>query len=456
MKHLHGFSALAALAVLWTLGAGPAWADEFILKDGQWVAAPKPAKGTVEGELALIRQQIDEKNFKSARAAADLFCKDHPDSPSCEEAMLLGAQAELDNGMYYQAFERLEAMLAKYPNGLFLERALTREMEVANAFLAGKKRIVGRMLRLPAADEGLTILRKIAEHAPGTDIAERALLRIGEYHFEKKDYRDAADAYDEFLTLNPKSARAPHTMAQAAQAMYESFKGVPYDETPLVEAEARYKALLAQYPDEARKCRAADMLREIVTIRGERAYETAKFYERTGRPQSAIFYYRQVAEEFPSTVWASEARTKVGVAPRQPSTKPAAVEIKPAAAETKPAAAPNGMTEVKFGQAKPGEPPTELTPEALKSANKRLETTVSVPEGGTLKLGGSIPVAAPETKPATAPAVQPASQPATQPAAEIKPAATAPQQGPQGPAGPVDLEKLANPSANPSSKGQSK
>ena len=445
MKHLHGFSALAALAVLWALGAGTVWADEFILKDGKWVAAPKPAKGTVEGELALIRQQIDEKNFKSARAAADLFCKDHPDSPSCEEAMLLGAQAELDNGMYYQAFERLEAMLAKYPNGLFLERALTREMEVANAFLAGKKRIVGRMLRLPAADEGLTILRKISEHAPGTDIAERAMLRIGEYHFEKKDYRDAADAYDEFLTLNPKSARAPHTMAQAAQAMYESFKGVPYDETPLVEAEARYKALLAQYPDEARKCRAADMLREIVTIRGERAYETAKFYERTGRPQSAIFYYRQVAEDFPSTVWASEARTKVGVAPRQPSTKPASAEIKPAAAEIKPAAAPNGMTEVKFGQPKPAEPPTELTPEALKSANKRLETTVSVPEGGTLELGGSIPVAAPETKPATAPAVQPASQPATQPAAQAKPAATAPSE-------PVDLEKLAN----PSSKGQSK
>jgi outer membrane assembly lipoprotein YfiO len=361
--------------------------------------------------------------------------------------------------MYYQAFERLEAMLAKYPNGLFLERALTREMEVANAFLAGKKRIVGRVLRLPAADEGLTILRKISEHAPGTDIAERALLRIGEYHFQQKEYRDSADAYDEFLTLNPKSARAPHTMALAAQSMYESFKGVPYDETPMVEAEARYKALLAQYPDEARKCRAADMVREIVTIRGERAYETAKFYERTGRPQSAIFYYRQVAEDFPSTVWASEARTKVGVAPRQPSTKPASAEIKPAAAEIKPVAAeikppaaPTGMTEVKFGQAKPAEPPTDLTPEALKSANKRLETTVSVPEGGTLELGGSIPVAAPETKPATAPAVQPASQPATQPAAQAKPAATAPQQGPQGPARPVDLENLAN----PSSKGQSK
>jgi len=446
-KHLHGYSALAGLGSLAALSAlacgvllaalagGSARADEYILKDGKWVAAPKPAKGTAEGELALIRQQIEEKNFKTARASADAFLKDHPDSPSCEEAMLLGAQAELDNGMYYQAFERLEALLAKYPNGLFLERALTREMEVANAFLAGKKRIVGRVLRLPAADEGLTILRKISEHAPGTDIAERALLRIGEYHFEQKEYRDSADAYDEFLTLNPKSARVPHTMALAAQSMHESFKGVPYDETPLVEAEARFKALIAQYPDEARKARAADMVREIVAIRGERSYETAKFYERTGKPQSAIFYYRQVVEEFPSTVWASEARAKVGVAPRPPSTmpaeteaKPGATEAKPAVTEAKPADAPPGMTEVKFGQDKPAEQPVVAPAKKLEP----LEKPADAPPGMTeVKFGQDKPSAAPETKPSAGPASKPSTQ-------------------------PVDLEKLANPSGTPSSKGQSK
>ena len=462
MKHLHPFSIFAAAAMVMLVGlcipAG-AWADEFILKDGQWVAAPKPAMGTIEGELALISQQIEQKNFKTARAAADAFLKDHPDSPSCEEAMLLGAQAELENGMYYQAFERLESMLAKYPNGLFLERALTREMEVANAFLAGKKRIVGGVLRLPAADEGLTILRKVSEHAPGTDIAERAMLRIGEYHFEKKEYSDSADAYDEFLALNPKSARVPHTMALAAQSMYESFKGVPYDETPLVEAEARFKALVAQYPDEARKCRAADMVREIVTIRGERAYETAKFYERTGKPQSAIFYYRQVAEEFPSTVWASEARTKVGVAPRRPSAKPAAEEPKPAATEAKPAAeekpAPAGMTEIKFGQAKPAiedvkPAPAEVKPAPVEAKATATEAKPVVKEAKPAPVKERpAPAGMTEIKFGQAEPVSPAAPPATQPAAEVKSPATAP-------AGPVDLEGLANPTDNPSSKGQSK
>ncbi len=321
MKHSYAIAALAMLGAFLAGAVSPAWADEYILKDGKWVVAPKPAKGTVEGELALIRQQIEAKAYRSATASADQFRKAHSDSPLCEEAMLLGAQAQLDAGMYYQAFERLEAMLAEYPNGLFLERALTREVEVANAFLAGKKRVVGKILKLPARDEGLTILRKVSEHAPGTEIAERAMLRIGEYYFDRKEYSDAAGAYDDFITLNPRSARVPHAIARAAKAMFESFKGVAYDETPLVEAQARYKSLLAQYPDEARKARAAETLREIEAIRGERAFETAKFYERTRRPKSAQFYYRQVVEEFPSTIWATEARTKVNLARKLKATR---------------------------------------------------------------------------------------------------------------------------------------
>jgi hypothetical protein len=241
-------------------------------------------------------------------------------------------------------------------------------------------------------------------------------------------------------------------MALAAQSMYDSFKGVPYDETPLVESEARFKALLAQYPDEARKCRAADMVREIVAIRGERAYETAKFYERTGKPQSAIFYYRQVAEEFPSTVWASEARTKVGVAPRRPAAKPAAEEPKPAATEAKPAAeekpAPPGMTEVKFGQGKPAieeakPAPAEGKVTATKPKPAPPEERPAPPGMTEVKFGQDKP-AVEEIKPAS-----PAVQPATQPAAQDKPA-------PAAPTAPVDLEKLGNPSENPSSKGQSK
>ena len=338
-KHLHG---MVSCGVLLALGVGAARGDEFIWKNGKWIVAPRPAAGTPAGELAIIRMHVDQRQRKAALAAAERFAARYPDDPLREEAMLLAGQAELDAGRYYQAYERFEKMLDEYPNGRFLERALTREMEVANAFLAGKKRIVGKVLRLPAKDEGLEILRRIVEHAPGATIAEKAMLRIGEYHFDAGEFAEASAAYDEYLQLFPKGLQAPKAMAQAARAMHLSFKGVPYDETPLVEAEHRYRMLMEQYPAAARKARAEQVLREIAEVRAQRAYKTARFYQRTRRPKAAKFYYRQVIEQYPSSAWAAAARAELGgEAPRRrpaPAPKPApAVTPKP---KPRPAPAP--------------------------------------------------------------------------------------------------------------------
>ena len=379
--HLHR---IVVAGLLLAMGAVEAPAGDYVWKDGKWVSAAKPAVGTVEGELALIRMHLARRDRKKAVAAAERFLTRYGDSASCEEAMLLAAQAELDAGRYYQAYQQIEKMLDRYPNGQYLERALDREIEVANAFLAGKKRIVGKVFRLPAQDEGLDILRRVAEHAPGSPIAEKALLRIGEYHYQQGEYSESADAYDEYLQLFPKSGRAPHAMLQAARAMFASFKGVPYDETPLIEAEHRYKGIIDQYPAAARKVRAQQVLGQIAELRAERTYQTAKFYERTKRPKAARFYYRQVVDQHPATAWAVEARAALGGQPPgrppRPSPKPA-MEPKPA---TKPAPKP-----------------------ATRPAPKPKPTTKPAPKPK------------PTTKPSTAPTTRP---------------------------GPMDLEKLADPS----------
>jgi len=359
-------------------------ASEYVWKDGKWTAAAKPAEGTVAGELALIRMHVARRDRKQALVAVERFLARYGDSDACEEALLLSGQAELDAERYYQAYEQFETMLDRYPNGQFLERALSREMDVANAFLAGKKRIVAKVFRLPARDEGLEILRGIAEHAPGSAIAEKALLRIGTYHFERSEFAESADAYDEYLQLFPKSARAPDAMLRAAQAMFASFKGVPYDETPLLEAEQRYKVIIDQYPAAARRAKAKQILRQIAVLRAERTYETARFYQRTKRPESAAFYFRQVVQEYPGSAWAVEARAALGGRTARPVPRP---EPKP-----KPAPTPSATTQ---------------------------------------------PAPKPEPKPEPKPAPKPKPRPKPKPAPATRPT-TAP--------GPVDLEKLADPS----------
>ncbi|MCD6303668.1 MAG: outer membrane protein assembly factor BamD [Planctomycetes bacterium] len=351
----------AACAVLLAAVGLPARGGDYVWKNGKWVPGPRVGADTPAGQLALIRRYVEQNRRKDALRTVEKFLARFPDDPACEEALLLAGDAEMKAGRYYHAYEAYERMLDKFPNGRFLERALRREMDIANAFLAGKKRIVAKIFRLPARDEGLTILRRIAEHAPGSLIAEQALLRIGDYYFQRGQYADSAEAYDHYLELFPKSPRAPEAMVRAAEATYESFKGLPYDQTPLIEARQRFKMIIDHYPAAAKKARAAEILKEITDRQAQRMLETARFYARTSRPKAARFYYRRVIEQFPGSTWAATAAAALDrqaprsrTATRSPSASqsPAVPGEGQKSPHAKPAPAPAAGA-----ASRPGEPP---------------------------------------------------------------------------------------------------
>ncbi len=301
--------------------------DRFEWKGGKWVAQAKPAKGTPEGELELVRHHIEMAHPKKAVKVAKKYLGLYPDRSEYEEVCLLAGQAEIARGRYWQAFEWFEKQLTHYPAGKLSDQAMEHEFEIADAFLAGKKRIVLGFLRLGAEGEALEILSRIAEHSPGTRIAERALLRIAERHYQKQRWAEAVDSYDLFIELFPKSAKTPMAMFQAAQAQYELFQGAQFDDTPLLEAEQRFKILAESYPTAARNANVPMILQNIVDSRAEKLYRTALFYERTARKSPAVYYYRQVTARYPKTTWASDAEVAIerlgDVKPVRPAARPA-------------------------------------------------------------------------------------------------------------------------------------
>jgi outer membrane assembly lipoprotein YfiO len=300
-----------AVVVCGWLGAAtaapPAGQEEFEFKDGKWVPATEPVEGTEQGHLALVRKLIERGEGRSALRATKRFFKIYPDSPRREEALLLAGRAEIVRGRYWQAFEWLEEQLAEYPAGRYYEWALSREFEVAEAFLAGKKRIHFGIFRLRAEGDGLDILLRIAEHAPGTTIAQKAMLRIADHQYEKARFAEAAAAYDEFLEMFPKSAQAQYAALQAARSTHAQFQGVAFDDTPLLEATQRYLNFQQAYPGPAREADVEAILAEITAARANKLFETGAFYERTDRPDSATFYYKLVMRDFPQTEWADRA-----------------------------------------------------------------------------------------------------------------------------------------------------
>jgi outer membrane assembly lipoprotein YfiO len=322
-------------AMLWAWN--PLWAAQshYEWQSGKWVATAAPAPGTPAGELAQLRELYDQGKYSKVVKAADKFDKDWPDADQREEAMLLAGRSEMHRGRYYQAFEWFEKQTAAFPNGEQFDRALYFEYQAGDMFLLGKKRIVLGFICLPAVSDGIDILQRIAEHAPGSAIADKSLMRVAEYDFTHQKFEDAVSAYDSYLSMFPKSRKAAYATLQAARSTLSSYRGLPYDLTPLLDAQQRFRGFREQYPEAAVKANVIATLAGIHDQRAQEDFVTAQFYQRLNHRVAAAFYYRQVIRRYSDTEWAKKARAALEQLgplkeePRQFQVAPGAIEPSP-------------------------------------------------------------------------------------------------------------------------------
>jgi outer membrane assembly lipoprotein YfiO len=333
----------AALAA-WSVAAVAYGQQEAEWKDGNWVLVAAPAKGTPAGETALIRQEVDKGWNRTAVSDAEKFLKTYSLDPYCEEVLMLAGKAEMARERYYQAYEFFEKQILQFPSGRYFERSLQYEYDCAEAFLAGKKRNIWNIFFVPAQDDGLEILKKIVEHAPGSQLAEKSLLRTGDYHYQQREYPEAIKSYDKYLEIFGRNEKASYAMLQAARASLAWYRGPEFDDRPLLEARQRYTMYAERFPLEADRANVPRILEQIRISLARKAWTTAAFYERVGRKDAAKYCYRLVVAQYPETEW--EAKSAVALlrmgeptalpsATSMPASEPAGTpEVAPSAAPT--------------------------------------------------------------------------------------------------------------------------
>ncbi len=272
---------------------------EHVWKNGKWVAAARPVEGTPAGELAIVRMHIDNDRPKDALKAAKTFLARYPNDERREEVMMLIGQAEMDRGNYSKASDRFGEQMDQYRNGEYFDRAIQRQYQIADAFLKGRKIKAMWMFRVSGIDKGIEILNGIADRAPGTVIAEKALLRVADHHYDTGQVVKAVESYDHYIKTFPQSPRKrmSHAMLRAARARYAQYRGEAFDDTPLTDAQQRFMIFLDRYREEANKANVPMVLSQIKTALVRRYYTSAKFYKRIGRKTAAIFYYRKVVAQ---------------------------------------------------------------------------------------------------------------------------------------------------------------
>ncbi|MFO0972924.1 MAG: outer membrane protein assembly factor BamD [Phycisphaerae bacterium] len=323
---------------------------------GEWIEVAVAEPGTPAGDLQLAQERMAQRDYAAARKSIAAWLKACPDDALRPDALLTAGDIELhaaDAGQradVWRAHEQYEEILNAHAGAAAFDKALRRELLVAEMFLfKGHKRPILRgMLRVSAEDEALTILdRLINERAPGTLIAEAALLMQADYHYQHGEFEAAEKAYARLSTDFPRGRHLRLAMQRSADAALAGFAGVNFDDAPLLEAEERYRQYAERYEQAAREEGVANQLARIRDSRAQKEYTIGQYYDRARQPRAAAFYYRSVVKNWPDTPWANLAQQRLDVVapgqaapPLSPSGAAPASEVSPPPVGEAPASAP--------------------------------------------------------------------------------------------------------------------
>ncbi len=282
-------------------------------KTRQWVRTPDPIPGTEDGDLDIARQWMALEDYKTASGILKGWLKSYgPESLRYPEALYLRATAYLERGRYRAAHDTYQSLLNDFPGSDYAERALWGQFRVAEQYLAGKRRRAwGGLLRIRDYDGGIEIMDDLVVNYSDTPLAELAQMAKADYYFARGEFELAEDEYATFAREYPLSRWHPRALLRSAQAALASFPGIKFDDAGLIEANERFRQFRRSYPAAAEEHGVTVVLDQIAATRADKTYDIARFYEKTGQPKAARFYYRAIVRNWPDTPAAAQANGRL-------------------------------------------------------------------------------------------------------------------------------------------------
>ena len=297
-----------------TLAAGPT-SRTFELNDGRFTEVPTTNPDTLpkpDPALRHIAALLDRQDFRGARYEALDWALAHKGDPNYDQVLYLLAQAFNGSNETLKAFYYCDALMDGYPASQYYTAALQLQYDIADQLLSGRKLKALGLSIFSGTDEGIEMMFRIQQRAPGDPLAEKALRRTADFYFATGDFDLAADAYGAHAKQYPRDPDLPEILLRQAFSNYAQFTGVKFDPTPLVNARSQMVDLIDKYPDVARRENLQSFVDSIDKTLARKLWVTADFYRRTGKPTAQRTVLAVLVKQYPQSDEAQQARTILG------------------------------------------------------------------------------------------------------------------------------------------------
>ncbi len=238
--------------------------------------------------------------YRKSTKLYDVLVRSYPFAPEAMRAQLGLARSLEKREKYERAFEEYCYLLRFYPENAPVEAVLSNMVAIAETSYADEK-----------DDIAVKQLQVITSLAPGWQKAPDVYYKLGIIEFSRKNYYEAADAFDTITMSYPEHGLAASAAERHFSALYELSLKYKEDEAIQRRAFSLGVAALKVLPDrEAMSVR--ERLNELTQRRHEKSFSTALFYDNERYSiETRIAAYEEFLREYPHASQAVQAKRRI-------------------------------------------------------------------------------------------------------------------------------------------------
>lgn len=150
--------------------------------------------------------------------------------------------------------------------------------------------------------DALKAFQTLKEHYPYSKYAILAELKVGDAYFRKKEYADAALAYEEFIRLHPRNEVVPYVLYQMGMCYFLSFKSIDRDPEQTQMAIDTFNRLIQAFPDSKYSHEAKKQLFECKKRLAAHDYYVARIYYRLKQYKATMIRLDDLTDKYPLAV----------------------------------------------------------------------------------------------------------------------------------------------------------
>lgn len=314
--------------------------ESLVLRGDGLIKEDVPKPGSPEAKLAGARELFRRREYAKA---GDLFHslsdKTKAGEAIVSESIFYEAECYRLQARYPKSADLYMRLLKTFPSSAFREQAALHLNEICDYWLDDTRAAMKEAREVregkrwfntphfihfdktkPLADEETRALQGLelvhySDIKGDLHLGDRALFLAGSVKFFNEDYREADNYFTQIHEHYPESPFAARAVELAIISKHLSTGGPDYDGRKVAEARLLVDSALRNYPELAAK-KNEFLSRQMLGITLQQAakdFKLAEFYDRTGHPGSAWFYFDLVRLRYPDSTYAKLAGQRMEV-----------------------------------------------------------------------------------------------------------------------------------------------